>query len=71
MKPYPAFCNDCKFSRPDRGSEWRLVCAHPRVNAGNAYALASPKIPVASCREERARGFFAPCGKRGRMWEAK
>jgi hypothetical protein len=70
-KPYPALCRDCKHCIPEPGSEWTLRCMHPVVNAGDPWALAGAKPHGSGCRDERARvGFFAPCGKPGKLWEA-
>ena len=71
-KPYPALCRDCKFSKPSPGSEWNLKCLHPRVNAGNAWALVANGDFGCECRGERERrSLFAPCGMKGKLWEKK
>lgn len=67
----PRYCKDCKWSAPEENYEWNLRCIHPTVNMDDAWALSSPKINGTSCREERERKFFAPCGKAGRLWEPK
>lgn len=68
------YCATCKWSRPARPDEawaWDLRCTNPAVNADDSWALASAQIRGASCRSERERGIFAPCGKRGAQWEQK
>ena len=71
-KPYPALCKDCKHSTQQKGSEWNLLCLHPVVNAGDAWALAQSTVSCigSSCRDQRERKWFAPCGMRGKLWEA-
>lgn len=74
--PYPALCRDCKHSKPEVRSEWNLRCQHPRVNAGNSWALSNGgDYYGADCRGERERGgirgVFAPCGMKGKLWEPK
>ena len=78
-KPYPAFCRDCAHSRakinqyqPDR-KEYGLRCIHPKVNADNAWALSdeNPRV-TRECHYERDDiRWFAPCGKKGKLWEPK
>ena len=63
------FCKDCLYSRPNKQSSWELNCVNPRVNAKNEWALgcSSPGNGV-SCREERGKKWFAPCGMKGKQW---
>jgi hypothetical protein len=72
-KPYPALCKDCKHSNQQKSAEWNLLCAHPVVNAGDPWALSrsSASDTGSSCREERQRRWFAPCGMGGKLWELK
>jgi hypothetical protein len=44
---------------------------NPSVNSKDAWALASTRINGSNCREEREKGFLAPCGQRGKLWELK
>lgn len=67
----PKFCRDCKWSIPEPKFEWNLRCTHPTTNAGDSWALADPTIRGSDARAERERGWLAPCGKRGRLWEPK
>jgi hypothetical protein len=67
----PKFCKDCKHSMLEPKNEWNLVCQHPRVIGTNAFALARPTYRGTDCSGERQGGWMAPCGKRGRLWEAK
>lgn len=71
MSDKPKFCRDCKWSMPKPKSEWDLRCMHPATNADDAWALADTTIRGSDARAERARGWFAPCGKQGRLWEPK
>lgn len=71
-KPYPALCNDCKWSKPEERSEWNLRCHHPVINAGDAWALAAAGIIRGSgCREEREKVFWSKCGMKGKLWTPK
>lgn len=67
--PFPKLCRGCKWSAPEKNSEWTLRCTCPRVNANDAWALSATDIRGTSCSTERDRGIFAPCGKRGKLWE--
>lgn len=68
---YPKYCTDCKWAIPDQHSSWQLKCMNPSVNSKDAWALASTRINGSNCREEREKGFLAPCGQRGKLWELK
>jgi len=72
-KPFPALCRDCKHSEPDTNSAWSLHCNNPVVNGADPFALASNvQGRGTDCRGERDRkSFFAKCGLRGKLWEAK
>lgn len=63
-------CRDCKWSI-QLDNDWLLHCKSPEVNKRDAFALAA-KEPVSGtgCREERNKGFFSACGRRGAQWEA-
>jgi hypothetical protein len=70
-KPYPALCRDCRWSEPEESSPWCLRCTNPVVNAADAWALSSARANRGTtCSEERNGGWFAPCGKRGKQWQA-
>lgn len=72
MKPYPALCKDCKHSKPELHSEWNLRCHNPIVNGEDPWALASiEEFGGSNCREERSKKWFAKCGMKGKLWEAK
>ncbi len=71
-KPFPAFCKDCKHSKPEKNSTWNLLCHHPVINAKNSYALSrAGTFELGSdCRDQRSqKSWFAPCGMRGKLWE--
>lgn len=70
-KPFPAFCKDCKYSKPEEKSEWNLRCHHPVVNADDSYALASPKMNGTQCSDERRGNWRNKCGMRGALWVPK
>lgn len=70
-KPYPALCRDCKHSEPDAHSYWTTVCLHPKVNANDPWALSSNKPASSSTKAERTKTWFAKCGMKGKLWEAK
>lgn len=65
------FCRDCKHCIPEPKSEWNLRCMHPVVNADDPWALAGATPHGSNARDERERGWFASCGKRGELWEQK
>lgn len=72
--PFPKLCRDCKWSSPEKHSEWSLRCSNPVVNADDPWALSGTEITGTSCRAERERTyslFAVPCGKSGKLWEAK
>lgn len=71
MKPEVKFCKECKYSKPDAQSAWTLKCLHPKVNKNDHWALGSTKLEGVSCTSERERGWFSPCGKRGKLFEYK
>jgi len=73
IKPYPALCKDCKHGTVETSATWNLLCLHPVVNAGDAWALAraSTSDQGSSCRDQRERRWFAPCGMPGKLWELK
>ena len=76
---YPKFCRDCLHSRVkldkyrDNKPTDELRCIHPNVNADSEWALTAIEVHhTKECTYERGReGWFAPCGKRGRLWEPK
>jgi len=74
-KPFPVFCRDCKWSRAPVGTPRSLRCLHPVVNAKDSWALAVGESEHSGsgsdCRSERDRGWFSPCGMRGKLWDAK
>lgn len=71
-KPYPALCRDCKYSTVDLKSPWNGLCSHPKVNAKDPWTLANPAEPAASnAKDERSKTWFAVCGMKGKLWEAK
>ena len=74
-KPFPALCKDCKYSLPEKGSEGKNLCINPKVVSRDPWALANNfegKPNGKHCRAERdSAWFFAPCGMRGKLWEAR
>jgi len=71
-KPYPEFCVECKWSVPEKNSEWALRCLNPKVNAKDTWALSAASIGEGtSCRAEREVEWFAACGMKGKLWEKK
>ncbi len=74
-KPFPAFCKDCKWSTTEINREWYLKCFNPIINANDSWALSRGEgnIPYGSdAQVERSKtGWFAKCGKKGKLWEAK
>jgi hypothetical protein len=71
-KPFPAFCRECKHSKPEAGSEWNLRCQHPVVNASDPWALSNATDNHGTeCRGERGREWFTKCGMSGKLWEPK
>jgi len=44
---------------------------HPTVNGKNPYALADPEPKGTGASDERRGIWLAPCGMRGKLWEAK
>jgi len=67
------FCRDCKHSKPEPNSTWNLRCHHPEVNRKDEWALSSTDISGrgTDCRGERAGGWFAVCGRKGKLYELK
>lgn len=74
-KPFPALCMECKHSIPEHGSPWNNRCFNQKVVASDSWALANNnegRPYGSSCRDERQkRSWFAPCGAKGKLWEAK
>ena len=74
-RPYPALCKDCKWSRSEENRDWYLRCVHPVINANDSWALSRGKADTAygsDAQQERSKtGWFAKCGMKGKLWEAK
>ena len=66
----PKFCHECKWSLVDTSY---LRCHNITVNAMHYQALgAINDLANVSCRDERSRwSTFAPCGRKGKLWEAQ
>jgi hypothetical protein len=66
------FCKECKWSRPETHSEWRLKCVHPEINSRDSWALARGSGDVGSDaqRERSNTSWFAKCGMKGKLWES-
>ncbi len=64
-------CKDCKWSQPEKNSNWNLRCQCPEVNAKDAWALSQTTFEGTSCHTERSEKWFAACGMKGKMWEIK
>jgi len=75
QKPFPALCLDCKHSEVNSQSPWSHRCFNPKVVSKDCWALAhnhEGKPSGTDCSTERGKGsWFAPCGMRGKLWEAK
>jgi hypothetical protein len=67
----PRFCKDCKWSMPEKNSDWNLKCVHPKVMSKDAWALAHATSPGVSCRDERKVQWFPACGQTGHLFEVK
>lgn len=71
-KPFPALCLECKWSVPE--NSWYNLCKHPAVVSKDSWALANNREGMprySSCEKERAKKWFAPCGIKGKLWEAR
>jgi hypothetical protein len=66
---HPKLCKDCTHSVPDTHSPWTLRCKNPIVNAKDPWALSYTEFTGSSCREEREKTWFAPCGQKGKLYE--
>ena len=75
MKPFPALCKDCKWSTTEENRDWYLKCVNPIINAEDSWALSrvSGNNPYGSDtqRERSKTSWFAKCGMKGKLWEAK
>jgi hypothetical protein len=76
MKPFPALCKDCKWSATEGNRDWYLKCVHPIINAKDSWALSRAtgdnNVYGSDAQRERANtGWFAKCGMKGKLWEAK
>lgn len=72
-KPYPALCRECKWSYKEDGRDYYLRCTHPIINANDSWALSKGSATYGSDTQvERAKkSWFAKCGMKGKLWEAK
>jgi hypothetical protein len=69
-KPYPVFCMDCRWS--DKTVEkTNLCCFHPKVLSRDPWALGNGTSCGETCHVERAKGWFAACGMRGKLWVSR
>jgi len=64
-------CTYCKYSNPEKNSNWNLRCTNQFVNAKDSWALSQQVFEGSSCREEREKKWFAACGMSGKQWESK
>ena len=64
-------CRECRHSMPEPVSEWNLRCMNAEVNKRDPWALAGSKAHGSNARDEREKKWFAPCGMKGALWEAK
>ena len=71
-KPYPCFCDDCKWSVQKPGTIL-LECKHPLVCNVDGFALGTigKVYDGVHCDIERGKKWFGQCGKKGKLWEAK
>ena len=67
----PKFCNECKWSNPDKDSAWSLRCFNRYVIAKDSWALSNASSNGTNCHTEREGIFFNVCGMSGKKWEAK
>lgn len=74
------FCKDCKWARTNKtGSTYALRCIHELVVSEYPWALSRWKDQTeddeyncgTGCHEERSKKWFAKCGIKGKLWEAK
>jgi hypothetical protein len=70
-KDFVRFCRDCRYSRMQDETDFMLRCTHPDVNAKRAHVLAAAIETGSFAQDERAGGWFYPCGRRGALWQAK
>lgn len=64
-------CRNCVYSR-SRENDYELRCFNPEVNGDDAWALsAQAEYAGTSCRSERERVWFTPCGKKGKQYEER
>lgn len=74
-KPFPALCQDCKHSKVDVHSSWINKCFQEKVVSSDSSALANncegQPAGVECGHERRNKSFFAPCGMKAKLWEAK
>lgn len=64
-------CRNCVYSR-SRENDYELRCFNPEVNGDDAWALsAQAEYAGTSCRSERERVWFTPCGKKGKQYVEK
>ena len=65
------FCHTCRWSDSD-SVPGTLKCTNEEVRGTYSYTLGAPEHrSVAICWIERSKIFFAPCGKRGKLWKPK
>lgn len=68
---WPKLCRHCKHSSVS-SVYTGLSCTNPKVNAKDSWALASKhEYAGTECNSERKRTWFAPCGRKGKLWESK
>jgi hypothetical protein len=65
------FCRDCKFSVPEKRSEWNLRCINEDVNSTDVWALSQSEFLGTSCRDERSKFWFGKCGMNGKKFIGK
>ncbi len=73
-KPFPALCKECKWSTENKDYNWNLGCINPKVVAKDKWALSrnfEGQYSPSEARDERGKSWPAPCGIKGRLWEAK
>ena len=62
------FCKDCKWCEIDTSNNH--TCTNIVVNKDNGYYLGAGWSPK-KCYDERNMKWFAACGSKGKLWEAK
>jgi hypothetical protein len=64
------YCVVCKYGRVPEEAWRRVECLHPRIVGSDASALTSANPGGVEAFSERlSSSWFAPCGRKGKLWE--